>query len=56
MLSGLSVTRGAAIASRIEQMGRDGKTSELADALTLLESEVANLAPELDSYVAKTKP
>jgi len=48
MLSGLSVTRAAAIAARLEQMGREGKTSGLADVLTLFQREVADLLPELD--------
>ena len=55
MLSGLSVTQAAATASRLEQMGREGKTSGLTDALTLLESEVAQLLPELDAYTAEEK-
>jgi len=56
MLSGLSVTRAAAIASRLEQMGRDGKTSGMTETLALFEHEVANLLPELDAYTAETKP
>ena len=48
MLSGLSVTRAAAIAARLEQMGREGKMSGLADVLTLFQREVADLLPELD--------
>jgi HPt (histidine-containing phosphotransfer) domain-containing protein len=50
MLAGLSVTRAAAIASQIEQIGRDGKTLELLDSLALLEREVADLFPELHGY------
>jgi HPt (histidine-containing phosphotransfer) domain-containing protein len=50
MLSGLSVTRAAAIAARLEQMGREGKTSGLTDVLTLFEREIADLLPELDGY------
>ena len=56
MLSELSVTQAAATASRLEQMGRDGRTSELTDALTLLESELADLLPELDVYASEVKP
>jgi HPt (histidine-containing phosphotransfer) domain-containing protein len=56
MLSNLSVTQAAATASRLEQMGLEGKTSGLTDALTLLESEVAQLLPELDAYAQKAKP
>jgi HPt (histidine-containing phosphotransfer) domain-containing protein len=49
MLSGLSVLQAAATASRLEQMAREGITSGLTDALTLLESQVAQLLPELDA-------
>jgi len=56
MLSGLSVTQAAATASRLEQMGREGRTSELTDALTLLESELADLLPELDMYASEVTP
>jgi HPt (histidine-containing phosphotransfer) domain-containing protein len=55
MLSALSVTRAAAIASRLEQMGRDGKTEGLTDVLILIEREVANSMPELDTYIAEMK-
>jgi two-component system, sensor histidine kinase len=56
MLSELSVTRAAAIASRLEQLGRDGETSGMTETLALLEHEVANLFPELDGYAAEAKP
>jgi two-component system, sensor histidine kinase and response regulator len=56
MLSGLSVTRAAAIASRLEQLARDGKTSELTEVLAVLEREVTDLLPELDTYTAEKKP
>jgi len=56
MLSGLSVTRAAAIAARLEQMGREGKTSGLTEALALFESEVADLLPELDACAEEAKP
>jgi len=56
MLSGLSVTQAAASASRLEQMGREGRTSGLTDALVILESEVAKLWQELDAYVEEAKP
>jgi HPt (histidine-containing phosphotransfer) domain-containing protein len=55
MLSGLSVTRAAAVASRLEQMGREGRSSGLADDLTLLECEVSNALPELNAYTTKKK-
>jgi HPt (histidine-containing phosphotransfer) domain-containing protein len=56
MLSGLSVTRAATIASQLEQMGRDRKTSGMTETLALLEHEVANLLPELDAFTAQAKP
>jgi len=56
MLSGLSVTKAAATASRLEQMGRERKTSGLADVLTILENEVADLLPELGAYAEESKP
>jgi HPt (histidine-containing phosphotransfer) domain-containing protein len=55
MLLGLSVTRAAAIASQLEQMGREGETLELANSLMLLEAEVAGLFPELDGYTIETE-
>ena len=56
MLSALSVTRAAAIAARLEEMGRDGKTLGMTEALALLEHEVSTLLPELDAYTAEAKP
>jgi HPt (histidine-containing phosphotransfer) domain-containing protein len=56
MLSALSVTRAAAIAARLEEMGRDGKTLGMTEALALLEHEVSILLPELDAYTAEAKP
>ena len=55
ILSGLSVTRAAAIASQLEEMGREGKTSEMAETLLLLENEVTGLFPELDAYTIETE-
>jgi HPt (histidine-containing phosphotransfer) domain-containing protein len=56
MLSDLSVKRAAAIASRLEQLGRDGNTSGMTETLALLEHEVENLLPELAGYAAGAKP
>jgi HPt (histidine-containing phosphotransfer) domain-containing protein len=56
MLAGLSVTQAAATASRIERMGREGRMSGITDALTFLESELADLLPELDAYASKVHP
>jgi HPt (histidine-containing phosphotransfer) domain-containing protein len=55
MLSGLSVTRASAIASRMEQMARAGEKLKLAGEMTLFEHEVADLFPELDAYTAEAK-
>ena len=56
MLSELSVKRAAAIASQLEQLGRDGKTSGMTETLALLEHEVENLLTELAGYAAGAKP
>jgi two-component system sensor histidine kinase/response regulator len=56
MLSGLSATRATAITSRLEQMGREGKTSGITEALALLERETADLLPELDAYTTEMGP
>jgi len=56
MLRMLSVTQAAVTASRLEWMGREGKTPGMAGALTLLENQVADLLPELDTYTVKAKP
>ena len=56
MLSGLSVARAAVTAARLEQMAREGETTGLTDALTLLEIEVVDLLPEFDAYTEEVKP
>jgi two-component system, sensor histidine kinase and response regulator len=56
MLSGLSVTPAAAMASRLEQLARSGERLELTNALALFENEVAGLLPELDGYTEEAKP
>ena len=50
MLSCLSATRAAALASQLEQMGREGKASGMPDVLGLFELESAQLLSELDGY------
>jgi HPt (histidine-containing phosphotransfer) domain-containing protein len=55
MLSGLSVMQAAATASRLEQMAREGNMPGLTDALALLESQVAQLFPELDAYAEEAQ-
>jgi HPt (histidine-containing phosphotransfer) domain-containing protein len=51
MLSNLSMDRAADAAANLEQMGRHGERAGLKDALTLLEQEVADLIPMVDSYL-----
>jgi HPt (histidine-containing phosphotransfer) domain-containing protein len=51
MLSNLSMDRAADAAANLEQIGRHGERAGLKDALTLLEQEVANLMPMVDSYL-----
>jgi len=56
MLSGLSAMKAAETASRLEQMARAGEGSGLTDLLTLLQLQVADLLPELDTYTAEATP
>ena len=53
MLANLSAVRAASAASRLEELGRTGKNSELKGALAALESEVAVLLPELDACLER---
>jgi len=55
MLSGLSVTRAAKQAQRLEQMARAGETAGLTDALTVFEQSLAHLLPELEGYITKAE-
>jgi two-component system, sensor histidine kinase and response regulator len=55
MLSGLSATRAAGMASELELMAREGKSSGFSDVLIQLEHEVSNLLPELNAYATETK-
>jgi HPt (histidine-containing phosphotransfer) domain-containing protein len=56
MLSEISVTRAAALASQLEQMAREGKSSGFSDLVNLLEREVKIVLPELDAYKTSTEP
>jgi HPt (histidine-containing phosphotransfer) domain-containing protein len=51
MLSNLAMARAADAAANLEQMGRNGERAGLKDALVLLEQEVADLLPVVDSYL-----
>jgi|SRR5580658_5914058 two-component system sensor histidine kinase/response regulator len=55
MLSGLSAMRAAGVAARIEQMGRDGNSSGLDDAVAQLGQEVERVLPELDASINKAE-
>ena len=55
MLSCIAATRAAALAGQLEQMGREGRTLGLSDALTPFEHEVAKLLPELDGFNLEAK-
>lgn len=56
ILSGLSVTRAAELAGKLERRARAGEKLELTEILALLEAEVANLLPELDAYAREANP
>jgi two-component system sensor histidine kinase/response regulator len=56
MLSGLSAMRAAAVAERLEQLGRDGDFSALKDLVAVLEQEVETLVPQLDASIHKAEP
>lgn len=51
MLSNLTMARAADAAANLEQMGSNGERAGLKDALALLEKEVADLMPVVDSYL-----
>jgi HPt (histidine-containing phosphotransfer) domain-containing protein len=55
MFSNLAMTRAAAAAAHLEQMGRNGERARLEDALAHLEQELASLLPELDTYLAEAR-
>jgi two-component system, sensor histidine kinase and response regulator len=56
MLANLAVTKAAASASRLERLARAGENSSLGDALAAFEKEVQGLLPEMESYMAETRP
>ncbi len=56
MLANLAVTRAAAAAAKIEQLGRDNSgESEIAEALRAFEHEVQGLLPEMEAYMAEVQ-
>jgi HPt (histidine-containing phosphotransfer) domain-containing protein len=56
MLANLAVTKAAASANRLERLARAGEISSLGDALAAFEKEVQGLLPEMESYIAETRP
>ena len=55
MLANLSASRAASAASRLEELGRAGKPSQLKGELAVLESEVAVLLLELETCLEVKK-
>jgi len=55
MLANLSASRAASAASRLEELGRTGKPSQLKGDLAVLESEVAVLLLELERCLGVKK-
>jgi CheY-like chemotaxis protein/HPt (histidine-containing phosphotransfer) domain-containing protein len=55
MLSNLAVSKAAAAAARLEQLGRTGETVSLLDALAAFEREVQGLLPEMENYMAEAR-
>ena len=56
MLANLAVTRAAAAAAKLEQLGRDNATGpEIADALRAFQREVQGLLPEMEAYMAEVQ-
>jgi HPt (histidine-containing phosphotransfer) domain-containing protein len=56
MLANLAVSRAAAAAAKLEQLGRDNAgESEIADALGAFQREVQGLIPEMEAYMAEVQ-
>ena len=55
MLANLSATRAASAASRLEELGRADEPSQLKGELAVLESELAVLLLELDTWLEVKK-
>jgi HPt (histidine-containing phosphotransfer) domain-containing protein len=56
MFANLASVRAAAAAARLEQMARAEEKVSLKEALESLKSEIANLLPVLDAYMAEVRP
>ena len=56
MLANLAVSRAAAAAGKLEQLGRSDATGpEIADALRAFQREVHGLLPEMEAYMAEVQ-
>jgi two-component system, sensor histidine kinase and response regulator len=56
MLANLAVTRAAAAAAKLEQLGRDNAAGpDIADALHAFQREVQGLLPEMEAYMAEVQ-
>ena len=56
MLANLAVSRAAAAAGKLEQLGRNDATGpEIADALRAFQREVHGLLPEMEAYMAEVQ-
>ena len=55
MLSNLAAGEASATAARLEQLGRNGETSELGEVFASLEKDAENLLPQLDACIEVQK-
>ncbi len=55
MLSNLAAGDASAAAARLEQMGRNGETSELCKVFASFEKDAAKLLPQLDACIAEVQ-
>ena len=56
MLANLAVSRAAAAAAKLEQLGRDnGGETDINDALREFQREVQGLLPEMEAYMAEVQ-
>ena len=53
MLSNLAAREAAVAASRLEQLGRDGKSAEFRESLVRFDNIVEELLPQLDACMAE---
>lgn len=53
MLSNLAATQAAAVAARLELLGRQGAVSEFSEVFALFEGAATKLLPQLDACMAE---